>query len=121
MLTGSGRSVAVPSPSWPALLLPQHLTADGFNTAHVWAPPAATLITPLARPVTSTGTGLNAPADGAPNWPRLLSPQHLTPPAAVTMHVCWVPTAIVAAPASVAMTRLPTATPNISISNGAYL
>src|SRR5436190_19235316 len=87
MPTGSGRSVVVPSPSWPALLAPQHLTVPDCSTAQVCARPAATRVTPLARPVTSTGTALNAPADGAPSWPRLLSPQHLTPPDDVTMQV----------------------------------
>src|SRR5690242_4959422 len=30
------RSVLVPSPSWPALFAPQHLTSPPAVTAHVW-------------------------------------------------------------------------------------
>jgi hypothetical protein len=44
----------LPSPSSPALLHPQHLTAPAVVTAHEW-PPAETVATPEPSPTTSTG------------------------------------------------------------------
>src|SRR5262245_51662555 len=53
--TGVSRSVVVPSPSCPRLLLPQHLTPPALVSAQLYPPPAVTAATPLVRPVTSTG------------------------------------------------------------------
>lgn len=78
--------VVVPSPSWPVLLLPQHLTAPVFVTAHVRAYPNATLTTPVDNPTTSTGVSRLVVVP-SPSCPRLLDPQHLTPPAVVSAHV----------------------------------
>ena len=51
-------SVVVPSPSWPKSLSPQHLTPPALVSAQVWPSPAAIAVTPLVRPVTSTGVVL---------------------------------------------------------------
>ena len=39
-LTGDERLVPVPSPSCPALFLPQHQAAPSMSMAQVWLPPA---------------------------------------------------------------------------------
>src|SRR5689334_14133513 len=54
-LTGVVWSVVVPSPSWPYLFHPQHLTPPSRVTTQVWAYPAARAVTPLVSPCTSTG------------------------------------------------------------------
>ena len=40
-LTGVEESVVVPSPSWPALLYPQHVMVPPVRRAQVWWAPAA--------------------------------------------------------------------------------
>jgi hypothetical protein len=52
--TGVVRFVVVPSPSWPALLSPQHFTAP-FWMAHAPFAAAEMAVTPLERPDTATG------------------------------------------------------------------
>src|SRR5262245_8392011 len=53
--TGVTLGVVVPSPSWPAELLPQHFTPPVVVSAHVCDPrlPLVSAVTPLASPVTS--------------------------------------------------------------------
>src|SRR5438093_1509212 len=55
--TGIERLVAVPSPSWPQPLSPQHLTPPALVSAQVCKPEEllAMAVTPLASPETSTG------------------------------------------------------------------
>jgi hypothetical protein len=56
-LTGTGveLSLKLPLPNWPTSFLPQHLTAPPLARAQLCSSPAATAVTPLLRPVTSTG------------------------------------------------------------------
>jgi hypothetical protein len=56
-LTSTGASVSAfdPSPSSPS---PQHLTQPALVSAHVWPPPPLIAVTPLVRPLTSTGVGM---------------------------------------------------------------
>ena len=52
--TGVRRFVAVPSPSWPDPLNPQHLTPPPLVSAQVWYLPAAMAMTPLESPNTNS-------------------------------------------------------------------
>src|SRR5512132_4030128 len=67
--------------------------------------------TPPSRPTTSTGT-LVAAVVPLPSLPREPAPQHLTPPAPVTAHVCRKPAAIA---------RTPLPSPTTSIGSGAVV
>src|SRR5437867_2813251 len=84
--TGLWRWVFVPSPSSPYVLSPQHLTPPALVSAQVWNSPAATALTPLARPKTSTGVWRSVVVP-SPSMPNPLSPQHLAAPALVVAHV----------------------------------
>src|SRR3990172_3731563 len=106
--TGAALSEVVPSPSSPWPLLPQHLTPPALVRAQVWAPPAAMVATPLARPETSPGVVLHEYTRlftvhvcgpelvPLPSWPKPLPPQHLTLPIVVRAQV-WMPPAAMAA------------------------
>ena len=59
--------------------------------------PPAIAFTPLLRPTTSTGARPSV-AVPSPSWPRSAMPQHLTPPAVVSAHVCRSPAANAATP-----------------------
>jgi hypothetical protein len=48
---------------------------------------------PDESPVTATGTGLSAIVLLLPSSPKKLNPQHCTPPAALSAHVCAFPPA----------------------------
>jgi hypothetical protein len=61
--------------SCPSWLLPQHVTAPGRDSEHVYSLPATTWICP---DVADAGTVV---------WPLLLRPQHVTPPATDRAHV----------------------------------
>jgi hypothetical protein len=74
-------------------LLPQHFTPPALVSAQVWPPPAVIAVTPLARPVTSTGVLLSVVVP-LPSWPAPLAPQHLTPPPLVSAHVWLEPAEI---------------------------
>src|SRR6266571_316833 len=75
--TGAGRSIVVPSPSWPKWFWPQHSRPPPRVTAQAWYAPPAIPSTPVSRP--ATPTGLIAAAGGPP--------QHSTPPTMVSTHV----------------------------------
>ena len=85
--TGVALSTAVPLPSWPPSLAPQHLTPPPAVTTQVLMPPAAIATTGPPRPTTSTGVRLPAVVP-LPSWPERLRPQQLTPPAIVSAQVC---------------------------------
>jgi hypothetical protein len=53
--TGVARLLVVPSPNWPSLFEPQHLTPPALVSAHLWLEPAAIAITPLCKPETGAG------------------------------------------------------------------
>src|SRR3990172_8273091 len=91
--TGVLLQVVVPLPSWPSSLEPQHLTPPPVVSAQVWLVPAATALTPLARPETSTGT-LFSIVMPFPSSPLSLEPQHLPPPSLVSAQVWSAPAAI---------------------------
>src|SRR6188768_1416095 len=84
--TGVSRRCVVPSPSWPYWLSPQHLTPPPRRTAQLWLSPPATAMTPLARPDTAPGLHRSWVVP-SPSCPRLLSPQHSTPPSLVSAQV----------------------------------
>jgi hypothetical protein len=70
-------------------------------SAQVEDPAAAMAVTPLVRPLTSTGVGLGSGWNAlvaTPSWPLLSSPQHLTPPATVRAQVWLSPIAMAATP-----------------------
>ena len=67
------RFSCVPSPSWPALLYPQHLTPPAAVRAQVCYSPAAMAVTPLDSPVTSTGVRRSVVVP-SPSWPSVLLP-----------------------------------------------
>src|SRR2546430_1488883 len=63
--TGVNRSVVVPSPSWPLLLLPQPTTVPSPRSARTWRRPAAIAVTPVRNcehgavaPTAHTRTGV---------------------------------------------------------------
>src|SRR5207253_561509 len=72
--TGTSRTSVVPSPSWPCPLSPQHATPPSPMSAQLWFLPAATAVTPLVRPVTSTGVALPTCVP-SPNTPIAAQPQ----------------------------------------------
>jgi len=94
---GVDRFVVVPSPNWPAPLLPQHRTAPDPNTAHECDHPAETDATPDDKPDTPTGVNRLVVVP-SPNWPSALTPQHRTAPATNTAHECERPTETDATP-----------------------
>jgi len=88
---GASRSVVVPSPTSPKPLRPQHLTPPAEVRAQPWKLPAAISSTsgspgPPPRPSTPTGR-VRCVVVPSPSSPKLLRPQHLTPPVAVRAHV----------------------------------
>jgi len=84
--TGVSLSVVVPSPSWPSAFQPQHFTVPLLVSAHVWSPPALTLVAPLERPLTDTGVSLSFVVP-SPSSPSAFQPQHFTAPPLVRAHV----------------------------------
>src|SRR5258705_4520727 len=98
-VTGVVESTVEPSPSWPTLLFPQHLTDPPVSTAQVWYEPAPIAIA-LVRPVTFTGVAESTVVP-LPSWPTKLLPQHRTPPALVSAQAYWPPV-----PALIAVTPL---------------
>src|ERR1700752_622790 len=84
--TGVELSASEPLPSWPAKLVPQHVTPPAPVSGQVWPPPAVTALTPLPRPTTATGTELSA-VFPSPSCPDSFPPQPLTAPPVVSAHV----------------------------------
>ena len=70
--------------------------------ARVQSAPAQPAATPLVRPVTSTGGFCCVGFVPSPSWPKLLSPQHLTPPAVVRAQVWKSPAETIASGSPVA-------------------
>ena len=66
--TGVHLSVIELSPSWPYILHPQHLSPPVLVTAQVCLIPAAMVLSPLLRPLTSTGVELSLVVP-LPSWP----------------------------------------------------
>src|SRR5206468_11793495 len=64
--------------------------------AHGWSLPSAMATTPLVMPGTSIAVSESVWVP-LPSWPASLLPQHLTPPARVSAHVCNWPLAIAVA------------------------
>src|SRR3989304_8907950 len=93
--TGVRRSAVVPSPSWPKVLNPQHLTPPALVTAQVCADPdpPSTAATLLASPATNAGVP-RLRVVPSPSCPLKLYPQHSTPPLPVSKQVCRHPVAI---------------------------
>ena len=95
---GALRSEVVPSPSWPALFRPQHLTPPAWVRAHVCEsvkkPPASTSAMFVRLPAhaafahTSTGVADCRIALPTPSCPSSLLPQHFTPPLVKRAQVC---------------------------------
>src|SRR5205823_610845 len=107
----------------PYWLSPQHLTPPAVVKAQVWRSPVLIALTPLLKPLTSTGTLLSTVLL-LPSCPAWLLPQHLTPPAVVRAHV-WLPPALMALmpllkPLTSTGTLLPTVLPLPSWPEGLY-
>jgi hypothetical protein len=64
------------------LFEPQQRTVVFCMRTQLCMPPALISATPLASPVTSTGTALGE-LDPLPSCPLMFQPQHLAPPAVV--------------------------------------
>src|SRR5262245_11263147 len=75
-VTGAARFSVVPSPSWPASLVPQQRTPPFSRIAQAWYGPIDSERT-APSPSIGTGFALRSFTFG-PSWPRLLVPQHLT-------------------------------------------
>ena len=84
----------VPSPSWPTLFSPQHLTDPAVVSAQVWAKPVVIWTTPLLSPETFTGVEDAIGRLPSPSWPAPLMPQHFTAPAIVSAQV-WLLAALI--------------------------
>src|SRR5690606_34931035 len=92
-LTGTLESLAVPSPSCPSLLAPQHDMLPSVCTAQTWSRPAAMRRTPL-RSGTCCGTlTLSSGSPPSPSVPKAFSPQHQGTSPSVTAQVNADPTA----------------------------
>jgi hypothetical protein len=81
----SVRFVVVPSPTCPALFLPQHRPDPPSVTTHVVESPAVTCSTPVASPLTATGS-VQSLVVPSPTCPYVFRPQHFTAPPFVTAH-----------------------------------
>src|SRR5690606_33047667 len=90
-VTGSGRMMVLPSPSWPDAFAPQHFTAPPAATAQLWNAPVLRAVTPLSSPGTAMGVERNQ-GSLSPSCPLPLLPQHCTPPASVRAQL-WLPPA----------------------------
>eukprot|EP00976_Prorocentrum_cordatum_P075128 1181792-Prorocentrum_minimum.AAC.1 len=85
-LLSSPRWVLSPSPSWPSLFSPQHLSEASSKMAHVWVQPVATFAT--VRPEPTRTVGKKSPIERgwsprlsvspSPSWPLSFLPQHLS-------------------------------------------
>ena len=84
--TGVGRSVAVPSPSWPSTLLPQHSIEPEASIAQLCATPAA-IVVALVSPLTATDVEESAVVP-LPSWPFPFAPQHRAVPSRSATHEC---------------------------------
>ena len=96
---GVGRSVVVPSPSWPPPFMPQQLTDPSTNRAHDESdcPDPSDSSTTLDKPRTTTGAlctlgAANPSLLPSPSCPELFPPQHRAVPSAKRAHV-WMPPA----------------------------
>ncbi len=76
---GAFRFVVVPSPSHPALLYPQHLTAPVTSSAHECALPVVMAVTPSVSPLTCVGV-FRLVVVLSPTCPRLFRPQQFAAP-----------------------------------------
>src|SRR5512141_2955194 len=75
---GDAALTCVPSPSWLALLPPQHRIPPPTVRAHECVPPPATRLSPVS-PATSEGTDRWATVV-SPTCPLLFRPQQASPP-----------------------------------------
>ena len=82
---GSSRVVVLPSPSWPAKLLPQQVTPPPARTTQEWSAPAPTAVAPETA-ATSTGRA-GVAVVASPSCPLPFHPQHFTAPAVVVAQV----------------------------------
>ena len=92
-MVGVLRVVFVPSPSWPRLFRPQHLSADLACTlpyAHVWASPRARILTTAPPELIVVGE-LRLVVVPSPSWLALFEPQHWRSVLAGRYAHEWVP------------------------------
>ena len=98
--TGTALFVVLPSPSWPALLLPQATTVPSLRRARLWSRPAAIAVAPLRNgpdghvpsvPTAHTGTGtLLLVVVPSPSSPEKFWPQAMTVPSSSRARL-WLP------------------------------
>src|SRR6185369_5104451 len=87
MVTGLREPVAVPSPSWPHSLAPQHFTVPSSRSAQLWCHHPA--VTPTAPVIPPTGTGVRRRVVvPSPSCPNAFAPQQRTEPSARTAQLC---------------------------------
>jgi hypothetical protein len=84
--SGEGLLIAVPSPSCPFSLFPQHHTRSSSSSAHACRPRAAIDRTPAVRPMTGLGRRVPAAAPLSPSWPASSAPQQTTVPSLRNAH-----------------------------------
>jgi hypothetical protein len=75
------RVAVLPSPSWPASLLPQHTSPPSVSRAQLCSSPV-TITAAVVTPTTRTGWRLSL-IEPSPSWPALLRPQHDAAPSAI--------------------------------------
>src|SRR5690606_25242785 len=81
---GLTRRAAVPSPSWPALLPPQHRASPERVTPQLCQPP---VVSDVKRELPATWVGvLVRPVLPMPTWPFSLDPQHQAVPLVCRAH-----------------------------------
>ena len=95
---GIFRSIIVPSPTYPNMLLPQHFTAPSIMRAQDVSP-TSDISTTLFKLNTSVGVSVEG-AIPIPNWPNRLLPQHLTLPLLSKAQACSPPIETVTMPLS---------------------
>lgn len=104
----------IPTSSIPRVpgssLRPQHKSSPAIVDAQVSSPPSATCTIVIApRPSTAPGAS-SVPITLRPSWPRLLPPQHVTPPEVWATQVCRDPSSPLRPPASSVSASLTPAT-----------
>src|SRR5688572_27299940 len=77
--TGANGRSAVPAPSDPYALSPQHAIVPDLRIAHVW-PAAALIATASVRPLTGPGAGFSFSSSVLPFPSAYFAPQHHTAP-----------------------------------------
>ncbi len=94
---GASRVKVLPSPSKPAMLLPQHRTYPAKLSAQLLLVPAEMEAAHAIEPPALTGTR-KSEVEPFPSWPHSFEPHPTTIPPSFTASVCCAPAAIPVTP-----------------------